>query len=142
MSSVTDLPIEVQGPRLAYVPEWVMDECSDGAVHLYARLTRYVNREAECWPSRTTLAEKLRCSTDTLDRRVKELEGVGALVVERRRDPERPKRHLSSVYTLLVDKQGSRNSAARRKAREERDFVSPPTGDTPPCRLRPDSSHG
>jgi hypothetical protein len=108
MHTVTSAPIEVQGPRLGYVPEWVLDEASDRAIHLYVRLTRYANRDGQGWPSRTTLAEKMRCSVDTIDRTVKELERVGALVVERRMDPDNPKRHLSSLYTLLVDKEGSR----------------------------------
>jgi DNA-binding transcriptional MocR family regulator len=90
------------------VPEWVLDEASDRAIHLYVRLTRYANRDGQGWPSRATLAEKMRCSVDTIDRAVKELERVGALQVERRTDPDNPKRHLSSLYTLLVDKGGSR----------------------------------
>ena len=108
MPTLTDAPIEVQGPRLGYIPEWVMDEAGDTAIHLYVRLTRYADRDGECWPSRATLAEKLRVSVKTIDRTVKELESLGAIEVVRRKDPENARRHLSSIYVLFVDKAGRR----------------------------------
>jgi len=68
------------------VPEWVLDaEVSDRAVRLYLLLGRYAdNHTGESTPARRTLAERLRCSLDTLDRAVKELVAIGALEYEDR----------------------------------------------------------
>ena len=72
------------GP-FSLVPRWVLDaDVSDGAVRLYALLGDYADRHGECWPGRATLAERLRTSRATVDRRVTELEEAGALQVRRR----------------------------------------------------------
>ena len=68
------------------VPEWVLDaDISHGALRLYAVIGRYANSDNAAWPSRATLARRLRASTDSVDRWVKELTGMGALTVEHRK---------------------------------------------------------
>ncbi len=73
--------------RFAIVPEWLLDaDVSDVAVRLYAVLLRYGQTSGARMPSRRLLAQRLRKrSTDTVDRAMKELVAVGAVVVERRR---------------------------------------------------------
>lgn len=67
------------GP-FSLIPEWVLDaEISHAAVRLYCLLGRYADKDGQCWPSRRTLADRMRCSVDTLDRAVHELEAVKAL---------------------------------------------------------------
>ncbi len=81
----------------AQIPEWVLDHQahSDRAVRLYAILNRYGNGEnGRRVPSRATLAQRLNCSEDSLDRAKKELEDSGALNVERRVGPGATNRYL------------------------------------------------
>ncbi len=69
------------GP-FALVPEWVLDsEVSANAVRLYAVLGRYVDSGGTCWPSRRTLAERLKMSKDTVDRSLKELRAIDAVSI-------------------------------------------------------------
>ncbi|MGH8969604.1 MAG: hypothetical protein ACRDV1_06605, partial [Actinomycetes bacterium] len=79
--------LTVEG-HFALVPEWVLDaEISDGAVRLYAVLLRYGQSSGARMPGRSTLARRLRKrSTDTVDRAMKELVGIGAINVEHRYD--------------------------------------------------------
>ena len=119
--SNTDLRSDI-GP-FAIVPEWLLDlEISHGAVRLYALLARYTNNDQAAWPSRATLAKRLRTSKDTVDRYIKELTCVQALLVEHRRDTTKDGNLInrSNLYTLLVVPPGvaasvrppSRNGAA------------------------------
>ncbi len=72
----------------AVVPEWLLDaDVSDRAVRLYGILVRYADREGHAHPSRKTIALRLRCSTPSVDRALKELVTAGALVVHRRQHP-------------------------------------------------------
>lgn len=74
------------GDAFAIVPERVIDaDVSDRAVRLYALLDRYAGADGHAYPSRATLARRLRCSPDTVDRAVRELEAAGLVDVERRR---------------------------------------------------------
>jgi hypothetical protein len=74
--------------HFAIVPEWVLDaDISDAALRLYAVLLRYGQTSGQRMPSRAVLAARLRKrSKDSVDRALKELVRVGAVVVERRRD--------------------------------------------------------
>lgn len=86
------------GP-FAIVPEWILDaDVSDRALRLYAVLGRYANENRQSFPSRRTLAARLRCSVKTVDRTLSELEQAGALTVERRRDEEGD--NATNLYTL------------------------------------------
>jgi hypothetical protein len=86
--------------RFAVVPEWVIDaEISDCAYRLYSVLLRYGQTSGQRMPARATLAGRLhKTSKDTVDRALKELEGIGAVVVERRR---RDGRNLTNRYLLM-----------------------------------------
>jgi hypothetical protein len=72
--------------RFAIVPEWLLDaDISDAAVRLYAVLLRYGQSSGSRMPSRATLARRLRKrSTDSVDRAMKELVGIGAVRIEHR----------------------------------------------------------
>ncbi len=72
--------------RFAIVPEWLLDaDISDCAVRLYAVLLRHGQSSGARMPSRATLARRLRKkSTDTVDRAMRELVGVGAVQVQAR----------------------------------------------------------
>jgi len=86
--------------RFAVVPEWVIDaEISDCAYRLYSVLLRYGQSSGCRMPSRATLAGRLhKGSKDTVDRALKELQAVGAVVVQRRR---RDGRNLTNRYLLM-----------------------------------------
>ena len=91
------------------VPEWVLDaDITDGALRLYAVIGRYTNSDDAAWPSRATLATRLRASKDSVDRWVKELTGIGALVVEHRKveTKDGKKANRSNLYTLRRVKPG------------------------------------
>lgn len=70
--------------RFSIVPEWLLfSDLSDRAVRLYAVLLRYGNTSGARMPGRATLSRRLGCSTDSVDRAVKQLELAGALEVHR-----------------------------------------------------------
>jgi hypothetical protein len=73
--------------HFAIVPEWVIDaDISDAAYRLYSVLLRYGQSSGTRMPSRAPLARRLhKRSVDSVDRALKELVGIGAVVVERRR---------------------------------------------------------
>ncbi len=73
--------------RFAIVPEWIIDaSISDCAFRLYALLLRYGQSSGQRMPGRALLAKRLhKGSKDTVDRALKELVAIGAVVVERRR---------------------------------------------------------
>lgn len=85
------------------IPVWLLDsQISHGALRLYGALSVYAdNRSGTCWPSRTTLAERLGVSTDSILRWSKELVAAGALLVLHRKDPDDPKNNRSNLYTIL-----------------------------------------
>ena len=83
--------------RFAIIDEWLLDlDISDRAVRLYAVLARYADSEThKAYPSRGTLADRLRCSKASIDRAAQELVDSGAMT--------KKQRHNSSVvYTLQV----------------------------------------
>ncbi len=87
------------GP-FAIVPEWVIDaDISNGALRLYAVIGRYTNSSNAAWPSRATLARRLRTSKDSVDRWTKELVEINALTVQRRWSEERGS-NQSNLYVL------------------------------------------
>jgi hypothetical protein len=91
--------------RFAIIDEWLLDlDISDRAVRLYAVLARYADSEThKAYPSRDTLAKRLRCSTKSVDRAAQELVDSGAMTKQHR--------HNSSiVYTLQVVQGGGHHS--------------------------------
>src|SRR5215218_9904644 len=73
--------------HFAIVPEWVLDaDISDAALRLYAVLLRYGQSSGHRMPGRRLLASRLhKRSRDSVDRALKELVGIGAIVVQHRR---------------------------------------------------------
>jgi hypothetical protein len=73
--------------RFAIVPEWVLDaDISDAALRLYAVLVRYGQTSGQRMPGRRLLASRLRKrSRDSVDRALKELVAIGAVLVQHRR---------------------------------------------------------
>lgn len=72
--------------RFAIIDEWVLDlDISDRAIRLYAVLARYADKEThKAFPSRGTLAKRLRCSSKSVDRAIQELIDAGLLSKEQR----------------------------------------------------------
>jgi hypothetical protein len=83
-----DAPVLDVEDRFAIVPEWVLDAAiSDAAVRLYAVLLRFGQTSGARMPARSTLARRMRKkSTDTVDRAMRELVELGAVVVQHRFD--------------------------------------------------------
>jgi hypothetical protein len=106
----------------AIIPEWVLDApISSNAVRCYALLQRYANHENRCWPSRTLLAKRMRCSTDTVDRAIKELVANKAISLQSRKtDAGNP---TSNVYTLHLNPQGVA-APLRRGSRKDAEGVA------------------
>jgi predicted transcriptional regulator len=84
--------------RFAIVDEWVINlDISDRAFKLYAILARYADNDThKAFPSRDTLAERLRCSKASVDRAVLEL--VDAKAIQKRH-----RAYNSVLYTVLID---------------------------------------
>lgn len=112
MNDRSDVPRDdrtrwASGTRYAIVPEWILDspDVSHAGVRLYAILARYANGDGEAFPSRKTLADRMRCSLDTIDRTVAELESAGALQVAKRRRTDGG--DTSNLYVLNEANPGS-----------------------------------
>lgn len=77
---MTQLSIQVDR-RFAIIDEWVLDlDISDRALRLYAILIRYADKDThKAFPSRKTLAARLRCSAASVDRAASELVDAGLL---------------------------------------------------------------
>jgi hypothetical protein len=84
--------------RFAIVDEWVINlEISDRAFKLYAILARYAdNTTHKAFPSRDTLAKRLRCSKASVDRAVIELVDAEAIGKQHRA-------YNSVLYTVMTD---------------------------------------
>lgn len=81
--------------RFAIIDEWVLDlEVSDRALRLYAILLRYADKDThKAFPSRRTLADRLRCSPKSVDRAIAEL-------IENRLLTKEQRFNSSLVFTL------------------------------------------
>jgi len=87
----------------AIVPEAVLyANISDRAVRLYAVLRRYADDKTNmCYPSRSTLANRLYTSTRSIDRAMDELVVLGAISKQMRK-LENNEGYTSNMYTLNV----------------------------------------
>lgn len=114
------------GP-FSIIPEWVITaDISHGAVRLYALLARYADyATGEAFPSRRTLANRMRTSPDTIDRFVKELVSIDAIGVTRRRIGEA---YTSNLY-IVKRVQGDRTDAATSTCTGTGDRTDTGTGD-------------
>lgn len=87
--------------RYGRVPESLLySDASDRACRLHALLTRWGDTSPEAPPTREQLSRQLRCSVDTADRALKELEHLGFLYVERDRYDHETGGQLPNRYTL------------------------------------------
>lgn len=88
------------GEPWAKVPEWILvGDVSDAAVRLFGILTRYAGPTGVCWPSRMTLAARMRgCSASKVDRALADLVKIGALEIEPRFTPAGDR--TSNLYRL------------------------------------------
>src|SRR3954468_1470022 len=84
---VDDEGVLVLEQHFAIVPEWVLDaDISDAALRLYAVLLRYGQTSGHRMPGRRLLASRLhKRSRDSVDRALTKLVGIGAVVVQHRR---------------------------------------------------------
>ena len=84
------------------IPESVLyADISSNAVRVYGVLRRHADKDDNtCHPGRSRIAALAKISTSAVDRAVKELVNARFVTVHHRRDPENPKRHLSSRYVI------------------------------------------
>jgi hypothetical protein len=85
--------------KFAIIDEWVLNlDISDRALRLYVLLVRYAdNHTHRAFPSRDTLANRMKCSKASVDRATQELIDQGAI--------SKKQRHNSSlVYTVHLTK--------------------------------------
>jgi len=87
--------------RFAIIDEWILDlPISDRAIRLYAILARYADYETnKAFPSRKTLAARLRCSAASVDRASQELIEHGVMT-------KRQRHNSSLVYVLRITPEG------------------------------------
>lgn len=72
---------QVYSVPFAQIPEWILDlDISDRAVRLWCVLHRHANSDGHAFPGRTAIAERLKCSTGSVDRALNELRNAGAIV--------------------------------------------------------------
>ncbi len=103
----------VFGYTFGRVPTWLLDEpVPDRAVRLFALLTRYADQEGRGYPGRRTLAERLRCSVDSVDRALRDLVDAGAVRVVERWDGDGDGGQLTNDYHLLEHRDPGRTGAA------------------------------
>jgi len=81
--------ITSEAGQFAMVPFWLIEEVGTGnlkpsSLHIYCTLLLYANQHRSCWPSKETIIEKSGLSHNTFGQAIKELEDVGAVVVQQR----------------------------------------------------------
>lgn len=104
--------VMLEGQTYSILPDWIRDasSLSDRAVRLWCVLYGFADRTSgEAWPWRSTLAERMNCSTDSVDRAIGELVGVGAVEVVHRYLPNG--QQGGNLYRLLFRKGDTRTSA-------------------------------
>lgn len=85
----------------AVIPETILfADISSNAVRCFAILQRYANADRQCWPGQGVIAQRMRCSKDTVKRAIAELIAIGAVEVERRYTPSGDP--TSNRYTLKM----------------------------------------
>jgi hypothetical protein len=94
-------PSPLERFTFSIIPEWVLDheKLSHGAVRLYGILARYSDEDGISWPSRSTLARRLRCTPITIDRWAAELVRAEALTITRRKS-KNGKHNLTNLWKI------------------------------------------
>jgi DNA-binding transcriptional MocR family regulator len=91
------------GFRFMVVPKWILERDSKGnalgssAVHVYTALVSYANKDLNCFPSHSTLADLVGKSVSSVRRALDELKGFGAIQWKGRGDGEQ---QSSNLYYL------------------------------------------
>lgn len=90
------------------VPDWLLEHpaLSDRSLRVWVTLMSYARNKHDraAFPGRKTLAERCRCSPDSVDRSLRELKKAGALRVEPRWRADGSR--SSSNYLLFTNQQG------------------------------------
>jgi DNA-binding transcriptional MocR family regulator len=88
----------------AAIPHALALDCdlSDGAYRLYGVLLQFAWKERQTWVSQGTLADAMSVSLDTIQRRLKELEEVNLIRVERRGARRTNLVHIASEQEVLA----------------------------------------
>jgi hypothetical protein len=123
-----DTPVLDVEDRFSIVPEWVLDAAiSDAAVRLYAVLLRFGQTSGARMPARSTLARRLhKKSTDTVDRAMRELVEIGAVVVQHRFDGGQ---RLTNNYLVRTSRPNRSGSGRTNAATGSAAVTSTPEGD-------------
>lgn len=99
------------------LPDWILEhpDLSDRAVRVWLILMSFARSKdiKDAWLGRRKMAEKCKCSVDTIDRALKELVTAGALSVQPRFREDRS--HTSNNYHLHTSPHGSCQVAAPRR---------------------------
>jgi hypothetical protein len=121
-----DTPVLDVEDRFSIVPEWVLDAAiSDAAVRLYAVLLRFGHTSGARMPARSTLARRMRKkSTDTVDRAMRELVELGAVVVQHRFDGGQ---RLTNKYLVRTSRPRDNATDATDATRGSRTNAATPT---------------
>ncbi len=91
------------GFKFMVVPKWILERDTKGnalsstAVHTYTALVSYANKDLNCFPSHTTLAELVGKSVSSVRRALDELKAFGAIQWKGRGDGEQ---QSSNLYYL------------------------------------------
>lgn len=90
--------------RFAMVPFWLVKKAQLGEVRatsvvVYLTLMVYANSDRRCWPAKDALIETSGVSHMTFRHALRELERVGAVVIDRREGH-------SNIYTMPLDDRG------------------------------------
>jgi hypothetical protein len=118
----------VFGYTFGRVPTWLLEsDVSDRSIRLFALLTRFADREGRGFPGRRALAERLRCSVDSIDRALRELVAVGAVRVEERWDAAGDGGQLTNDYYLLEHRNGEADPGRTDAAPPSRTDAAPPS---------------
>lgn len=128
--------LQLQGfTPYAQIPRWVIrsgDSLSHASVRLYGAIMTYADNSTHAaFPSRETLAKDLGVKPRSISAYIKELEGVGALKVERRRN-KKTGNFYANHYTLVFDEPCA-NSCTPPSA--ENDTITKSTNSTTPTNV-------
>lgn len=144
MDDISTLTIEGFTPY-AQVPRWVLRAgkgLSLGARSLYGVIMTYAdNSTRAAFPSREKLASDLGVSTRSVSTYIKELEGFGALRVDRRRNKRTGNFYANHYVLVFADPHAPEPGEAHFPRREEADFprTTPTVLPTPTSPVTADS---
>lgn len=102
------MPVRTDIGQYGIIPLWLLNTgVSSRAIHLYSILVcKYADKTGQSYPTRKTLATDLGGVHEiSVDRAVKELEGVGALKVTRKRKTEAGD-YSSNLYHITLVRSG------------------------------------